>query len=278
MRQSPAPLVLLLWFLFAAPANAQSVPEINAFTLFDAALADGRLAAAEEILRRAPLEADDPERLLRQAEMALVSGRLSEAMGGFTALIDTPSMGARAWQGLGIVRLKRGDLPGAADALEKALANDPALVRAQVARGVVADRQRDWKRAETAYGAALAATPGHAPALVNRGWSRLLRGQTVEAEQDFKAALVADPKLQVAANNLRLAQAMQGNYEQAFAGSSPENLAKDMNMVGFAALSRGDDEVAEAYFRRAMEINPQYDKVAAANLAWLDARRKPAPR
>jgi hypothetical protein len=47
-----------------------------------------------------------------------------------------------------------------------------------------------------------------------------------------------------------------------------------MNMVGFAALSRGDDSIAEAYFRRALDINPQYDTVAAANLAWLEARRK----
>jgi len=265
-------LAWLLLALLSAPVLAQ--PVINAQTLFDAALADGRLAAAEEILRRAPLEASDPERLVRQAELALAGGQLSEAMGGFLALIDTPSMEGRGWQGLGIVRLKRGDTEMATEALEKAIKVDPTLVRAQVARGVLADRRNDWKRADEAYAAALAAAPGDALALANRGWSRLLRGQPESAETDLAAALAANPKLVIVANNLRFAQAMQGHYEQAFAGSTPDNLAHDMNMVGFAALSRGDDEVAEAYFRRALEVNPQYDELAAANLAWLEARRK----
>ncbi|WP_439534953.1 hypothetical protein [Polymorphobacter sp.] len=263
---------LLLALLLATPA--QATPAITAHTLFDAAIAEGRLPAAEEILRRAPMEADDPERLVRQAELAMAAGRLSEAMGGFLALIDTQATSARAWQGLGIVRLRRGDAAMAAEALDKAIALDNTLVRAQIARGIVADRQRDWPRADVAYAAALAASPDNPVALTNRGWSRLLRGRAAEAEADLAAALARDPKLTAAANNLRLARAMQGRYDQAFTGASPESLAQDLNMIGFAALSRSDDRIAEAYFRRALDINPRHDRIAAANLAWLDAHRR----
>jgi Tfp pilus assembly protein PilF len=66
---------------------------------------------------------------------------------------------------------------------------------------------------------------------------------------------------------------MQGKYEAAFEGSTRATLANDLNTVGFAALSRGDLDIAEAYFRRALAINPVYDKTAASNLAWLEAER-----
>ncbi|WP_416907605.1 MAG: tetratricopeptide repeat protein [Polymorphobacter sp.] len=241
--------------------------------LIDGAIADGRLDAAEEIIRRAPLEVRDPELRLRQAEIALARGRMAEALTGFGLLIDEPAVAARAHQGLGISRLRRDQIDEAKEALDTALALDPGLLRAQRARAAVADRERDWKRADAAYAAALALAPGDAETLSNRGWSRMLRGEHAAAEADLMAALSADPALEVAAGNLRLARAMQGKYQQAFEGSTRETLAADLNTVGFAAMSRGDLDIAEAYFRRAMMINPVYDRTAAANLSWVEAER-----
>lgn len=279
------PLLPLLALLAAPPqAVAPPIPPppiaaalgITPLSLIDAAITQGRLEAAAEIIRRAPLAADDPELLLRQAELALASGRSGEAMGGFLALIDQPQTTARAWQGLGLVRLARGDAPAAAEALDKALAADPGLARAHIARGVAADEQQQWPRADAAYAAALALAPNNALALANRGWSRLLRGLAAPAEADLAAALAATPPEAPSnsriANNLRLARALQGHYDQAFSGSAPEQLAADLNMAGFAAMARGEDKIAAAYFRRALQRNPYYDKLAAANLAWLEAR------
>ena len=272
-----SPILLHVLLVAALPAVSVAASDITPLGLIDTAIAQGRLAAAEEIIRRAPLAPDDPELLLRQAEVALAAGRGSEAMGGFLALVDIPQTSARAWAGLGLLRLRRGDNSGAIDALDKALAADPGLLRAQVARGIIADQQQDWPRAEAAYAMVLAKDPGHVSALANRGWSRLLRGRHAEAEADLAAALSAMPEDAPSrvrlTNNLRLARALQGHYQAAFADSSPETLAHDLNTVGFAAMARGDDDVAAAYFRRALELNPRHDKIAAANLAWLEAQK-----
>lgn len=265
-------LRVLLGLALAAPAVAQNAP-VSPLGLIDAAIADGRLADAEEIIRRAPLEARDPELQLRQAEIALAAGGMAEAITGFGLLIDELAVAARAHQGLGISRLRRDQLPEAATELDTAIRLDPTLLRAHRARAAVADRQRDWKRADAAYAAALALKADDAATLSNRGWSRLLRGEHALAEADLTAALVLDPGLKVAAGNLRLAKAMQGRYEDAFQGSTPVTLAADLNTVGFAAMSRGDLDIAEAYFRRALILNPRLDKVATANLAWLEAQR-----
>lgn len=269
------PLVLAL--LAAPPAAADITP----YSLIDTALTEGRLSAAEEIIRRAPLQADDPELLIRIAELSMASGRTGEAMGGFLALIDTPATAARAWAGLGRIRLQRKDNSGAQEALDKALALDPGLAPARLARAILADRNKDWRRAEADYTALLALDPANSLALANRGWSRLLRGQHAAAEADLMAALTALPEAAPSrtriANNLRLARAMQGQYEQAFADSRREHLAEDLNLVGFAAMARGDDDIAAAYFRRALELNPRHDKVAAANLAYLQSLQQ-APK
>ncbi len=248
-------------------------PAISPLSLIDRAIADGRLGDAEEIIRRAPLEARDPELRLRQAELALAAGRMAESITGFGLLTDEPMVAARAQQGLGISRLRRSQLPEAAAALAKAVSLDPSLLRAQRALGIVADQQRDWKTAEASYAKALVLAPGDPVTLSNRGWSRMLRGLHGEAEADLAAAVAADPSLKVAAENLRLSRAMQGQYEEAFQGSTRESLAADLDMVGYAALTRGDLDVAEVYFRRAQILNPQFDKVATANIAWIETER-----
>ncbi|WP_207792208.1 tetratricopeptide repeat protein [Polymorphobacter multimanifer] len=271
----PSALAALL-LLFAAPVFGQA--QVTALSLLDAAIAEGRITDAEEIIRRAPLEARDPELRLRQAEVALAAGRMAEAITGFGLLAEEPAVAARANQGLGLARLRRDQPDSAATALDAALKLDPLLLRAWRARGVAADKLRDWARAEAAYAAALALAPGDAVTLSNRGWSRLIRGRAAEAEADLLAALAADPGSTVVAGNLRLARAMQGHYEEAFTGSTREGLAGDLNSVGFAAMARGDHDVAEAYFNRALALNPHFDRLATANLKWLAAARSRATR
>lgn len=242
-------------------------PTPQALALLDAAIADGRLADARALI--APMWASGaPEVSLRSAELALASGSLPEAVEGFRALADGPLAGP-AQQGLGITLLKQGKPAEARAALEKAVAADPALARAWNALAVLADQARDWAAADAAYAHAIAAQPGEAAWLANRGWSQLLRGRHVAAEQDLLAAVKLAPNLKEARTNLALARAMQGRYQEAFAGSDRTTLAADLNTVGFAAMARGDLEVAEAYFNRALSLNPQFDRAAWANLQYL---------
>lgn len=257
-RARPAP---------ALPTLTTAPPTPQALALLDSAIAEGRLADARQLI--APMWASDtPDVQLRGAELALASGSLPEAADGFAALLDGP-LAARAQQGLGITRFKQGRTDEAIAALDKAVALDPGLARAWNARAAIADLAKDWATADAAYAKAVAAAPKDATILANRGWSNLLRGRHVAAERDLAAALALAPNLSEARTNLALARAMQGRYQEAFEHSDRTTLASDLNTVGFAAMSRGDLAVAEAYFNRALTLNPQFDRTAWANLQYL---------
>lgn len=275
----------------------------TALPIIDAALAEGRLADARAVVQRALASADSPELQLRIAEIALADNGLAEAANGFAALIadagkapaaatptgtdpaampaagPAPDSGivARAQQGLGLARLRQNRLDDAIVALDAALAADPALLRANIGRGVAADRKRDWARADAAWARALEIAPTSPIAHNNRGWSMLLRGRHAEAEADFIVAVQGDPRLAAARTNLIFARALQGKYREAFAASDKTTLAADLNTVGFGAMARGDNEAAQAYFERAMQKNPRFDRTAWANLQYLfDQTRDPA--
>ena len=251
----------------AAAVQPTAPPGPEALAMLDAAIADGRLDNARALL--APMWASGaPEVQLRAAELALAGGSLPEAAEAFTGLMDGP-LAALARQGLGITRLREGKDSEARPLLEQAVATDPGLARAWNALGVLADKVRDWPAADLAYGKAVTAAPQDAGILANRGWSQLLRGHHEAAERDLVAALKLQPGLKPARTNLALARAMQGRYQEAFLLSDKASLATDLNTVGYAAMMRGDLAVAEAYFNRALALNPQFDRAAWANLQYL---------
>lgn len=235
----------------------------------DAAIEQGRLAAAQDLLVRARAAQDGPEVALREMELLMAAGALDAAMAGYDRLAAEPSVAARAGVGKGVALLRLGRTEEAEAALAAGLQIDPALVRGWIARGALADRRGDWTAAEAHYARALALAPQSAAAWNNRGYSRLLQGRAAEAEADLRQAVALDSGLAAARTNLRLAQALQGRYAEAFAGSTKAELARDLNTVGFAAMARGDLALAESYFSRALELNGRYDSTAAANLAYL---------
>ena len=257
-RRGPAPV---------APVLPAPPPGPQALALLDAAIADGRLPDARNLI--APMWASGtPDVLLRGAELALAGDSLPEAAEAFTGLLDGP-LAARARQGLGITWLRQGHDSEAKAMLEQAVAADASLARAWNALGVLADKSRDWTTADAAYAKAVAAAPLNGSILANRGWSQLLRGHHVAAERDLVAALKLQPGLKTARTNLALARAMQGRYQDAFVLSDKTTLASDLNTVGYAAMTRGDLAIAEAYFNRALSLNPQFDRTAWANLQYL---------
>jgi Flp pilus assembly protein TadD len=282
-----AALLVALVLVLASPAlagkkkpvmPAQPVvvapPTPAALAMLDAAIAEGRLDDARQMM--APMWASGaPEVTLRAAELALAAGSLPEAAEAFSGLVDGP-LAAAARQGLGITRFRQGRAAEARAELERAVALDSGLARAWNALGVMADRARDWPAADAAYGKAIAAAPGDAGFLANRGWSMLLRGHPVAAEQDLARAHAMDPGLRIARTNLAMARAMQGRYEDAFRLSDKKTLAGDLNTVGYAAMMRGDLAIAEAYFNRALSLNPQFDRTAWSNLQYLAALKSAA--
>jgi Flp pilus assembly protein TadD len=267
---------LLLGLLVALPGAAFAQPATDpALAIIDTAIAEGRFEAASDVLQRTLPLRPGPGLQLRVAELALARGALAEAATSFAELVADPAVAALAQQGLGITRLQQGDMVAARKAIDAALAIDAGLVRAWNARAVLADRQRDFAAADAAYAAALALDPRAAMLRANQGYSLLLRGRHADAEIALLAALALDPGLAAATTNLRLVRAMQGRYREAFAGSTRAGLAADLNTVGFAAMARGDHAVAEGYFNRALSLNPRFDPVAFANLAYLKSLTDP---
>lgn len=254
-----------------ASAEAPAAPDGQALTFefIDKAIAEGRHKSAAELIVRARARYAGPELRLREAELMLASGAVADAAQAFQQLEADPAVGARALVGRGIAAIRAGEDAAADALLEAGLARDPLLARGWSARGVLADRRRDWTAADSFYTHALAADPRSAQVLNNRGWSRLLQGRHAEAEADLEQAVKLDPALKAAVTNLTLAKAMQGRYAEAFTSASREELARDLNTVGVAAMLRGDTRVAQSYFTRAIEMNGRFDRTAAANLAYL---------
>lgn len=252
-------------------APARPASPLSTLGFIDAALAEGRLQAAQDLISRARALGDDPEIRLREAELLLVSGAVTEAIAAFEALAANAAVSARAGVGKAVAELRAGRETHAAEALKVALEQDPSLVRGWIIKGVLADRRRDWKASDASYARAIALDPAAAVAFNNRGYARLLQGRNAEAEADLLRALAIDKSLATAQTNLRLARAMQGRYAEAFLGSTRDDLARDLNIVGFAAMARGEYDLAESYFSRALDINGQFDRTAAANLAYLES-------
>ncbi len=253
-----------------APASLMFVEQI------DSLIAAGRLDGAAQVLARVGASETPGNVGLARAEYALATGALDDASAGFTSLSGASDLAGRAQQGLGITRLRQGKIGPAVAALDAALKVNPKLTRAWIARGVAADQTRDWAGAEVAYTHALDLEPASAAALTNRGYSRLLRGNLAGSIVDLKKAVSLDPDLAAARTNLQVARAMTGDYKGALAGSTMNTVPRDLNTIGFAAMARGEYALAETYFSRAMQLNPEFDHTAWANLVYAKQLAHPA--
>ncbi|MEO3429571.1 tetratricopeptide repeat protein [Pelagibius sp. CAU 1746] len=243
-------------------------PEIVAAA--EQAIEQGNYADAKLLLERVLLA--DPGNLrarLGMAESQLAFGQLNAAAEAFETLTKVPEVAARAQQGRGIALLLKGQERPALFLLEQAVAQDPSLWRAWNAIGTLQDRDGHWEAAGRAYDRALELRPDSAMLYNNRGFSHLLRRDHAAAIADFDAALQLEPGMEAARENLRLAFAWAGQYDQALVGVGQKDIGRAFNNIGFVALLRGDLPAAESYLLRSMEIDPKFNRVANKNLEYL---------
>lgn len=257
----------------ARPAAQSERPHAQApieIAQLEAALNARRYVQLKTLIERAKLARQaDPRIDLYLAEYWLANGQLEQSLGQFETLGSTPAVQARAMQGAGVAAYLLGRTERAEQALQRAVALDAGLARAWNALGAVADRKGDWTLAEKAYAESLRLDPASPVVLSNRGYSRLLQRRFDEAVADLTAAVRArsnEPQVQ---NNLRLALALSGRYDEAFAGVSRRDLHRELNNIGYAALVRGDYVSAEAYLNRALEVSDVFYRQAWQNLVYL---------
>ena len=232
-------------------------------TAFD----DQRYLDAGKMLDQALLvSGDDPRLIYWAGELNLARGRYDDALANFTRVKTDPKMHTLALAGEGITLARLSRSLEAIASLQAAVGEDPKAWRAWNALGSEFDRRHDWANAEAAYSHAVSASGGAAIVLNNRGFSRLSQKKLDLAIPDFVAALQKKPDLAPARANLRLAMAMQGEYERAINGAVAGDQASALNNAGYAAMLRGDYDKAKDLFTRAMKAKGGYYSLAAANL------------
>ena len=186
---------------------------------------------------------------------------------------DNPAVCER----LGLLYLQSGRDAEAPALFERAIALDPKRWRSYNGLGILADRRGDFTAAIGYYDKALAIDPAAATVMNNRGYSRYLAGDLPGAEADLKTAIRLGAKGSVW-TNLGKVQAMQGRYAEALESLlQDKDLAHAYNLLGEAAMERGDFEAAKRYFESAISESPRYFEAAQKNLGLANERLLAAP-
>lgn len=236
----------------------------------------GQMAAfnANDCARKAGLaeiKADDlslNERRLAAGECLLGERKDKEAADLF-ALAASASNDAKAHQGHGVALVRLGRYDEAANALQAAIAIDPALWRAWNAFGVAADYLGRTEEALAAFEKAGALNAADGAALNNLGVALLKADRREEAIIAFRRALEIDGARDAAEANLRLAYALGGDYASAVKALPDAKRAVALNNAGVAAASRGDKDEARRMFNRALDESPHFYAKAYNNLSLL---------
>jgi Tfp pilus assembly protein PilF len=221
-------------------------------------------------------EPDNFQARLGLAEAKLGLHRLMEALEGFESVMESDSYRARALQGRGITLALLGREELSLPLLRQAVEEDPSLWRAWNAIGRSHALRGDVQQALASYDRALLSNAQAAPVHNNRGMALIAAMRYVDAEAAFRRAIAIAPELEVARMNLRLALAWQGRYEEAIAELARGDAPRVLNNIGFVAMEKGDFGKAKLFFTKAMEISPSYYPTAAANLEYLEERKKMA--
>lgn len=256
-----------------ATGSVQSIaPELSSrLSRGELALANGRVSEAQDsFVSAVQVSSGDPRAVLGLAESHLARGdhkRAKQLLDQIKSGNDVPS--ARLDQAMGIVAL-RSDQPDRARRLfERSVDADASLWRAWIGLGRVHLMTGRNDDARSAFVMAEQTAPQSASAQNDVGMAHLRLENTRTAIEHFERALQIDPAHSLAKANLRIVRAMQGDYRSAVLGVTPDRQHHAYNNVGYAALMRGEYDLADRYLRRAIELSPTHHRIAAANLELL---------
>ena len=156
---------------------------------------------------------------------------------------------------------------GRTDAAEKLylaiLERDPACAECHNAFGFLCERNRDYDRAIGHYRKALEARPGWARPLYHIGTCRLDQGDAAEAERALKEAVAADPADASIHNALGIASARLGKDDaaeaeyRAAAAIRPDWIAPQWNLA-ILCDQQGRYRESDRALARVLEIDPEH--------------------
>ncbi|HYE95725.1 MAG TPA: tetratricopeptide repeat protein [Rubricoccaceae bacterium] len=181
---------------------------------------------------------------------------------------------ARAAYWLGWVRLRRGNAPGAVEALQRAVENQPRFTEARVklAEALVAAGRPVEAVAE--YEEAVRRDPvRHPEAWNNLGFLLLQRGDFTGARRALTQAIALDPRLVEARANLGAVALAEGQLEDAAAQlqaalRADPSYVPALGNLGVVRQRQGRNGEARRLFERVLALSPG-DPQAAAHLRGL---------
>jgi Flp pilus assembly protein TadD len=220
----------------------------------DTQLAEGHVPAA--IWEYAQAHNLDPKAAAPRERLGYVHLRQNpeRAQPLFESALEIEPNSVSAHVGLGLSMLAGGNREEGLKHLERAVEIDPKSPNAQAALGVSLDQLGRGAEALPHLEAARALRPHDARTLNNLGVAYLRAGQAERAEPLFRAALREDQRdAALRANNLGMALAMQGRFDEALASfrSAGDEQSARANL-GYAHYARGEYQQAMAEYEQAL--------------------------
>jgi tetratricopeptide (TPR) repeat protein len=244
----------------------------------DEAYREGKLDLAVYLyVQSLSFDSTRPEAFVKIGSVHEQKGNAALAEKAYELALERQQDNPAVCERLGLLYLQSGRDSEAPPLFERAIAVDPKRWRSYNGLGILADRRGDFTAAIGYYDQALAIDPAAATVMNNRGYSRYLAGDLPGAEADLKTAIRLGAKGSVW-TNLGKVQAMQGRYAEGLESLlQDKDVARAYNLLGEAAMERGDFEAAKRYFESAVSESPRYFEAAQKNLSLANERLLAAP-
>jgi len=219
----------------------------------------------QQVLSRSP---DNRLALIRSGQLYLNNGIYEPAEKNFEQVLKKDPLDVDALEGAAISQINLRKFSSAKVHFEKVVSLDENRWNTWNGLGVLADLESNYAKAAEYYKKGLHILPNYPVLLNNLGYSLIMAHQYSEAERVLRSALSHTPYFDNRLrNNLGIALAWQGNYQEAInTVGSIYNEAIAYNNIGYIALLNGKYEIAIEYFETAMRLSPTYYQRAATNL------------
>jgi tetratricopeptide (TPR) repeat protein len=250
-----------------------------------------------QYLRAIELEPRRYEALVGVGRIHRERGNIQLAEMAFGEVLANQPDNLDALAEMGMLRLAKRDQKGAQNLLFKAVALDqrrlgndqgeglPSVAALKVdgksplkvynALGVLADLRNDFPSSEAYYRLAMLIEPRSVLVQNSLGYSYYLAGQWPQAERTYQRGISYDSGYKPLWRNYGLLLARMERYEEAL--SAFEQIggrAQASNDVGYICLIEGKLDVAEQFFRSAIEQSPAHYDMAWDNLNRVQQVRR----
>jgi len=203
----------------------------------------------------------------KKALARLAAGQYPKALEEFATITNDYPEYALTYEGRGRAFFLLDDKKQAMESFHKAISMNPDLWLSHAYLGILYDSQKQHANALKEHRTAIRLQPNEGALYNNLGISYLMVSDYDRAVRAFETALAKNYQHQKVYNNLGYALSKIGLYKEAYqAFQKAGGPAAAYNNLGCGFMANEDMENAMVYFRKALEIKPEFYKKAADNI------------